>query len=39
MKSRQLNKYISLIDPLKSKNEFKNHKPHKLNFNDVEKKY
>ena len=30
--------YISLIDPLKSKNEFKNHKPHKLNFNDVEKK-
>ena len=29
---------ISLIDPLKSKNEFKNHKPHKLNFNDVEKK-
>ena len=36
---KSLVEYISLIDPLKSKNEFKNHKPHKLNFNDVEKKY
>ena len=36
---KSLVEYISLIDPLKSKNEFKNHKPHsKFNFNDVEKK-
>ena len=35
---KSLVEYISLIDPLKSKNEFKNHKPHKLNSNDVEKK-